>query len=333
MLALKLKRTAGVQIDFEHDKPKLQNRFRGALLGVAIGDALGAPFEGRAEPHITELDRLLASTKPLRYTDDTHMTIATARSLLHCRKLDPDHLAWQYLKTFEQEPWRGYGKGAVEVFRAVTAGLTFQEAASQLFGGEGSFGNGAAMRIAPVALYAFYDLEKVAELARISAQLTHTHSRGQDGAAVQAVAIAYLLTCPRPLDKREFLDQLFNTASTRSFQHAIRQLESAPTDLPITEVRNQFGTTVEADRSVPTAIYTFLRHSNNFSEAIRYAVSLGGDTDTIASMTGALAGAYLGETGIPPAWIDAVEGTEELRELADGLLELALEQASQNQSE
>ena len=83
------------------------------------------------------------------------------------------------------------------------------------------------------------------------------------------------------------------------------------------------GNGVEAHESVPTAIYTFLRYPDSFADVVGYAISLGGDTDTIASMAGAVSGAYLGLDAIPEAWRENVEGSARLQELADSLHVLA----------
>jgi poly(ADP-ribose) glycohydrolase ARH3 len=86
------------------------------------------------------------------------------------------------------------------------------------------------------------------------------------------------------------------------------------------------GNGIAAYKSVPAALYAFLRYPNSFSAAVTYAISIGGDTDTIASMTGALAGAYLGEKRIPPLWRARVEGAPHLRQLANAILDLVMAQ-------
>lgn len=83
------------------------------------------------------------------------------------------------------------------------------------------------------------------------------------------------------------------------------------------------GNGIEAHRSVPTALHAFLRHRDSFADAVLFAFSLGGDADTIASMTGALAGAFLGASAIPETWVNGVEGRDELLDLADQLLSLS----------
>ena len=301
-----------------------EGRFCGAMLGVAVGDALGARFEGVGSVDPDELAQFASDPGPLRYTDDTHMTLGLARSLIEKQGFDAAHTAEVFARNFEQEPWRGYGSGPPHVFGLMRQGMPWDQAAGSLFGGTGSYGNGAAMRVAPVALFAFRDLDRVARLAQQSGVLTHTHERGVDGAVLQACAVALLLEAEpgRPLHAPALLQQLARRVQTKLFREILELLESLPADLPPPEAALRLGNGIEAFRSVPTALYAFLRHPDSFAGAVLYAIRLGGDTDTIASMTGALSGAYLGEEAIPTGWRERVEDAAELRRLARALFSL-----------
>jgi len=148
---------------------RLQSQFIGSLIGTALGDSLG---EGHG-----------------RYTDDTAMTIGVAESLIASRGFDADHMARTFARNHAVEPWRGYGFGPPMIFKMMREGTPWQDAAQRLYPG-GSFGNGSAMRVAPVGLLYHDDLAKVAEVARQSSRITHTHPLGTDGAALQACAVA-----------------------------------------------------------------------------------------------------------------------------------------------
>ncbi len=306
----------------------LSDRFCGTLLGVAVGDALGAPFEGALSADPDRLGKLLAEPGPLRYTDDTHMTLGLARSLVEKRAWDAAHTAEILARNFEQEPWRGYGSGPPKVFALVRQGVPPEAAARSLFDGAGSLGNGAAMRVAPAALFAFPDLERVSRLARQSALLTHAHEWGVDGAVLQACAIAWLLQASpgQPLNRSGLLGELTRRVQTKCFRDILDSIASLPANLAPGEVARKLGHGIEAFRSVPTALYAFLLRPDSFAETVLFAISIGGDADTIASMAGALAGAYLGEQAIPAQWGDRVEGASELRRLARGLLSLSRQQ-------
>jgi poly(ADP-ribose) glycohydrolase ARH3 len=166
----------------------LRSKFLGGMIGSALGDAIGElafRYPERASLFPT-LDRL----HEFRYTDDTAMAIGLAESLIEKGRIDPQHLGRIFSENFEREPWRGYASGPPAIFIQVERrGITFTEAARGLFGGTGSLGNGAAMRIVPLGLF-FHQHPDIYEQACASAQVTHAHPVGMDGAAVQALAVA-----------------------------------------------------------------------------------------------------------------------------------------------
>ncbi len=286
-----------------------------------MGDAFGAPVEG-SRPSSKALDELERSRHLLTYTDDTAMTIALATSLLERGELDEAHLAHTFAAGWRAEPHRGYGAGTFRLLEAISAGRRWHEEAASQFDGQGSLGNGAAMRVAPVALFAAGDLELTDGLARRSAAVTHAHPLGMDGAAAQAVAVALALTRSRdqPLDSAGFNEELRAMAREPVMRD---QLEGIPPLLKEEagpeEVADRLGNGVEAHTSVPAAVCSFLRTPGSFHQALRFALRVGGDTDTIGSMTGAISGAYLGASAIPEPWVERSEGAQHLSKLADAL--------------
>ncbi len=184
------------------------------------------------------------------------------------------------------------------------------------------------MRVAPVALLVFRDLDRVAELARQTALITHAHALGIEGAVLQACAIAVLLhQPPHTFERTSFLQTLQAYAQAPCYRDKLERLQTLLPAGDRQAVVEQLGHGIAAYEAVPTALYAFLRHPQAFVEAVTYAISLGGDTDTIASMTGALAGAYLGAAAIPSRWRARVEGGARLQGLADALLYLATRSA------
>ena len=308
--------------------PELAQKFRGALIGAAVGDALGAYFEGMRSVDLAAVEQLESDPGPLRYTDDTHMTIGMAQSLVEQGGFDGPHMAAQFARNYFEEWWRGYGPGPPHVFRLFRQGVSWDQAGRSLFGGSGSFGNGAAMRVAPAALMGFMDIEYVISLARKTAVITHAHELGVVGAVLQACAVALALRLDpnKGVDAEEFTEALVSYVPNLAYQYkleSLRQLLAAGGRIDRKEVIEALGNRIEAFNSVPTAIYAFLRSPESFKGVVTYAISLGGDTDTIACMAGAVAGAYLGVEAIPPNWREGVEGSVQLLELADALLSLA----------
>lgn len=307
-------------------EPTIRDRFRGCLLGVGVGDALGAPFEGHARVDTEAVDRWAAAAGALRWTDDTHMTVGLARSLLACSAVDGPRLADEFARNYHAEPWRGYGGGPPQVFAALADGDAWDAPARRLFGGEGSFGNGAAMRVAPVGLAAHRSFETLEEWARTSARVTHAHESAQQAAVLQAAAVAWLVTA-RPGSgwdgAPELLDHLRAAVPDPAFHAQLDRVGRIGPSDPVAEVVEQLGNGIAGVEAVPAALHAFLRFPLSLPEAVVYAVGLGGDTDTIASMTGALAGAFLGETAVPAAWRARLEAADDLCRLADDLVALS----------
>lgn len=296
-----------------------RDRFRGTLVGTAIGDALGAPVEGRHHVDPSYLERARRDPAPLRYTDDTAMTIAVARSLARMGEFDGADVASTLADIHDAEPWRGYGPGPAKVFARLRSGVPWDEAGAHLYGGEGSFGNGAAMRVAPVAVFTSPDLDGAAVMAERSARITHHHPEGIDGAVAQAVAIAAILPSPpERLDLDEVIEAVRLRVQTDVFRHKLAHLHDAVAEPDDQRAMAVLGNGIEAHASVPTALYCALTRRDSFEEAVLTAIGMGGDADTIGAMTGALAGALHGLSAVPEPWSD-VEGRDELIGLADEL--------------
>jgi len=303
----------------------LESHFTGALLGTMIGDQLGASFEGDPPEVVAKLwansDRNAADwIAASRYTDDTQMMIGVAETLAEHGQLDPEHLAQRFAANYD--PYRGYGTGAHHALSALKQGVSWSEAATLAFP-DGSFGNGAAMRVAPVGLFYHDDLDELRDAAERSASITHTHPLGMEGAVLQALAVAVALRASgAKLDPSTFLGQLRAHVRDDSDEYAQSLMQIASLlafDPPVSEIVAALGHDVRAHRSVPAAIYSFLSHPGSFEEAVQFAVRLGGDTDTIGAMTGAVAGACHSVEGIPKAWIDALENSEKGRDYVRAL--------------
>uniref|UniRef100_A0A8C4QQM5 ADP-ribosylhydrolase ARH3 n=1 Tax=Eptatretus burgeri TaxID=7764 RepID=A0A8C4QQM5_EPTBU len=329
-------------------------RFRASLVGAVLGDCIGSKYEGTARVRMQNLIADVRAlherdTRDLRYTDDTAMTRSVAGSLIVHEKFVAEDMALRFAKEFQKDPCRGYSPGISNLFekllqRNLTGGEVFRPAEEQ-FQGKGSYGNGAAMRVAPVAL-AYPDIDCIKEVARQIARLTHAHVLGYNGAILQALAVHFALH-DENVDKMSFVNKLIaemepiEASANASFNSAdkpyCKKLEKMKEylnkkNLSKEDVVKQFGHGVRALDSVPTAIFSFLHCLEPESEilagfsglarTIVYSVWLGGDTDTIASMAGAIAGAYYGVESSPTQWMQYCEGVKEAEQNADGLLAL-----------
>jgi poly(ADP-ribose) glycohydrolase ARH3 len=300
------------------------DRFLGCLLGQAVGDGLGAPFEGLPAEMIYDgfgapSDILKNPTgETLYYTDDTQMMIGVAETLVAHGEIIEDRLCEAFATNYH--PARGYGTGARRVLEALIAGEDWRALAYNLFPG-GSFGNGAAMRAAPIGLLFCDDLDRVMEQARLAALPTHVHPLGIEGAQLLALAVALAVREPQ-FDKKAFYRELLHRASSEEFQWQL----SAAAKLTAGNTLSFLGNSLEAHRSVVTAIACFTVSPNSYEEAIGRAIGLGNDTDTLAAMAGAVSGAHLGVRAVPSHLIEKLEdnhkGRSYMVHLADRVYEV-----------
>lgn len=304
------------------ERRSLAGRFRGCLLGLAVGDALGGLFEaqdaGAIRARCPTVEALVAYPRDgLWYTDDTQMTIGVAEALAADGAIVEARLCRQF--TANYAPSRGYGRGARAVIEAMERGEGHAEVAERYFPG-GSFGNGAAMRVAPVGLAFRDDPPRLREQARFSALPTHRHPLGVEGAELLAVAVAHASRVER-LNRDALFEDLRSACSSAEYRDKLD--EAARLDSPAGLAR--LGNGIAATESVPTAIASFALAPESFAEAVGHVILLGGDTDTMAAMAGALSGAYLGLAGLPPRLValleDGHQGRSHLLDLADRLFE------------
>jgi len=301
----------------------LKSKFLGAMLGSALGDAIGElAFRGLDQ---AALRAAVARSTRLIYTDDTAMAIGLAQSLAQRGRLDPGHLGDTFRANFQREPWRGYASGPPTIFSLVARReLSYADAARSLFGGTGSYGNGAAMRIAPLGLF-FRAAPDLYTQARASAAVTHAHPVGIDGAAVQAQAVAQAVQLdpqepfPRPAFIQGLLD-LARTPEMRDKLALVRDLVAA--DAPPSQAARRLGQSVAVHQSLPFALYAFLRQPDSFADCLFCAVLHGGDRDTLGAMACAISGAYLGVDTLPPDWRAKLENRALIEDLALKLAEL-----------
>jgi poly(ADP-ribose) glycohydrolase ARH3 len=296
---------------------ELEAKYLGGMVGSALGDAIGElAFR---YPDRSSLFSVLKRAGELRYTDDTAMAIGLASSLVRTGRVEAQHLGDTFSRNFQLEPWRGYAAGPPNIFSLVhSQGISYVDAARTLFGGTGSFGNGAAMRIVPVGLL-FYDSADLYDQACASAEVTHAHPVGKDGAAIQAWAIAQAVKLD-PLGQfplEDLVQGLVGCARTDEMGDKMLGLARLMAeDTSPTLAAEQLGRTVAVHESMPFAIYSFLCHPNSFENCIYCAIMHGGDRDTLGAMAGAISGAYLGIEAIPAEWRSKLENLSIIENLA-----------------
>lgn len=313
-----------------------EDRCIGVMLGVACGDILGANVEFSSREAIRELhgrveNFLDSDWRPFgQYTDDTEMTLALATSLIRRGTVDAEDCARAYAEFFGSESRRGYGPGVSQLLEMLRQGADYRQTGRAVHS-TGSYGNGGAMRIGPLGL-AFRNASapSLREAVRCALLCTHVHPEAVDGALIQALAVARLSTTvdASSLEENHFLTSLHATAQTPSLRDKLAVILDASPSTPDETILaavctpSEFGEQfqIRATEAVTCALWAFIRNWPDPEECLVRAVGLGGDTDTVAALAGALVGALHGTSWIPLRWYENIENTEAVGR--DGLIQI-----------
>lgn len=289
------------RIDNDLIDDRIKDKFRGALVGLMIGDALGAPFEMSARSSI-EAKKIINANNRLMYTDDTQLTFGLTESLIEKKTIMPVAIFNRFAINFHEMPIKGYSIRFSALLQDVADG---NELLRRIRNNSRSCG--AAMRIAPVAL-AYYDRMDLLEKRVIEAsEVTHNTPE----AIASAVAVAFIIA--QNIEMNHNCDIKILLENTRNFISDIYPEFAKKLDVLYGSLNSSilvflqnigcsnpyFGANTKAVEAIPAAIYHFARHYQDYEEGVVAAISTGGDTDTISAITGALIGSLLGFSGIP----------------------------------
>jgi len=227
------------------------------------------------------------------------MALSVAEVLLSKERIDEDELAHLFAHRFIQEPWRGYAEGASKLLTLYANGAAWKVEAPRLFG-SGSYGNGGAMRAAPIGAYFAGDPERAGAEARKSAQVTHAHIEGQAGAIAVAAAAAVAASDERR-SGADYLKQVLplipGTRTKEKITEAININKNEHEKAVHTLGTGQF---VAAFDTVPYCLWIAAHHSPDFETALWTTVDGGGDVDTTCAIVGGIVALF---TDIPREWL------------------------------
>ena len=321
-------------------EPRL-DQITGALIGCAVGDALGAPIEGWSRERIAPLDSVTAGYRPLvhgrapnerryplgQYTDDTQLTIAIARSLVAEVRVDGAAIGREFAALWESGEIVGAGPVADRAVRRLIAGTPWQDAAIA----DDLPLNGAAMRIAPIGLWDCDDRASLAEDATVASIVTHKHPLAIDAAIAVATAVADAVATST-VNVPRFLHGVAQSIEHRSPElgEHIRQVQAwlkLPEDGALQAIANTgdgrtrdgFGIPALAEPTVLPALYAFLKSPTDYIATIDTTLRIGGDVDTIAAIAGAISGAHNGLACIPANLVTGVKDSAEILDLGKRL--------------
>ncbi|MGW2252052.1 ADP-ribosylglycohydrolase family protein [Kitasatospora sp. NPDC001660] len=278
-----------------------------ALVGLSVADALGAQFfvPGVAAAHLAARTLPPASWP---WTDDTEMACSVYAAHIERGTVDTFDLTYAFALRHDFD--RGYGPAANRMLRLIREGGDAQQLAAELFDGQGSYGNGAAMRVAPLGAALADDVDEAVRLAARTAVITHTHPQAVDGAIAVAVAAAYAVRArTEPLTPdgllRKVLHHTPDGAVRDGLAEALHLL--AEPDLRVAARMLGNGSRTSAADTVPYALWCAARRLADYPAAVWEAIAAGGDMDTVAAITGGVVAAHTGAAGIPDAWTAARE--------------------------
>ena len=311
------------------DGARLRDRYRGVLLGVAAGNALGLPFEGQSRRAIerrfpkgvAEVD---AAERDRPWDDDLAQTVIIAEALAASGQLELDDLA-KRLVGWAEDNGRGIGYLTRQVISELSSGTPATEAARVVWeqSGWSTAGNGAVMRCAPVAMRWRTSGADLVRAARTSATVTHHDLRCEWSTVALVVALAVTLS-GGVLDPEALAKALESTGGSEDMSVAIGEVvdavrRSTASGLGEFELDNpaDMGYTLKA---MQVGLWC-LRQEPRFEAVVTRVVSAGGDTDTNGAIAGAVMGARGGGGEIPSRWLENIPGVDRLVALADRLYE------------
>ena len=316
----------------------VEDLFAGALLGGAIGDALGSFCEGWKRARILAVDGLtdryrdrvnragVMTLSAGEYTDDTQQTLVLAESIVTCGKVDPEDMAKRFLDLWRRGDLHSYGGAFRETLERLDRGVAWSEAASR-----DKATNGAVMKIAPVGLWHWATGEDIREDALAASWVTHKDPRAVAPAVALAHVVGHLVT-HRPLDVNEVLDVAEWSArpiceSTGALIGQIRALLPMDEDdawaamQQMPEAIREDAIPSEAPSTVVVALEAFLRAQGAFIPTVTRALTAGGDVDTFAAVAGTLSGLYLGTSGLPLHLVETLSERARIEFLARELFQ------------
>jgi ADP-ribosylglycohydrolase len=322
------------------------DKFKGTLMGLAIGDTLGRPFEGLIRLKIHSQfdnfkDYINNNKKKFNtYTDDTQLTLHTAKALINGAGFKLEYLIREFINWLDDPPI-GPGFGCISSIQKLKYGIPWEEAASK------SGGNGTAMRVSPIGLLYCKDPKKLEEAAIKSSIITHSHPAASAGAIVIAKVIAYLINLQSDAEFSidnffEFIIEPLTRSKDQIWLEFIKILNNVRKNINISieaglikfsqaGVKSPFFIEQFLGRAfvhpyalstVACAIFIFLKHMSSFENCIYELATAGGDSDTVAAIGGSLIGCYKGVKNIPNELVNLTKNHQEILKTSEELYDL-----------
>jgi ADP-ribosylglycohydrolase len=282
-----------------------------SLTGISIGDAFGESFFGEESLMKSYIHQRIIPGSSLDFTDDTIMAIVVFKSLEKFGEINQYFLAEEFTKNYYLDINRGYGPSMHQYFRGVKSGENWKKVSYSKFEGQGSMGNGGAMRAAVIGAYFYDDLDKLKCNAELSCEVTHANKEAIEGTKAIALAAAFAIQEKLgliELDQQSFTQKIQNElddSDMKSKLNKVLYLDGAPSiELLVKTLGN--GIKMTAQDTVPIVIWMLSRYRNDFEKCLWNTVSVLGDRDTTCAMAGGVSILCCDENTIPD-WVSNIE--------------------------
>lgn len=275
-----------------------------SLTGISIGDAFGESFFGDEDLMKSYIQQRIIPESSLDFTDDTIMAIAVFKSLGKFGVINQDFLAEEFTKNYFLDINRGYGPSMHQYFRAVKSGENWKEVSYSKFEGQGSMGNGGAMRASMIGAYFYDNLDKLKLNSELSCEVTHANKEAIEGTKTIALAAAFAVQEKLGLmafSQQDFIQKIqdeLEDSDMKSKLNKVLYLEGNPSiELLVNTLGN--GIKMTAQDTVPLVIWMLSRYRNSFEECLWNTVAALGDRDTTCAMAGGVSILCCDENTIP----------------------------------
>ncbi|HEY9789831.1 MAG TPA: ADP-ribosylglycohydrolase family protein [Candidatus Obscuribacterales bacterium] len=271
-------------------------RAASSLEGLSVGDAFGEAMYAED----TSLRSLPAGE--WSYTDDTVMASSIVWCLRKFGRINQDKLAQSFAEQYS--PGRGYGNAMHDLLLSIRSGSSWTAASKMLYGGAGSMGNGAAMRVAPLGAYYADQINSIPEQAMLSAMVTHAHVDGIAGAIAVALAAAYAWRNEADQRTLDVARRIAEPLPESRVRQQVLMICNVPDNASATLAASILGRGERslASDTVPFCVWAAFTFIDDYEEALWSTVSVGGDVDTNCAIVGGILGAKCERTHIPSLW-------------------------------
>lgn len=294
-----------------------EDKIIGCIVGGAIGDCLGRPYENQKEVRLKE--------EKWKITDDTQMTLATCEAITKSRKVDPEIIAKAFVQWHRREPFRGLGASTYKALLELSQGGHWALVGRK---GEMAAGNGAAMRIAPLAFCLDVDDKQTKIVIRDVSRITHHNEEAYVGALAVVIAIRCAWKETPNLDNSLF-STLIDKLPDSSIRDRLIDISKLDNNLSISEIAKIYGSSGYVVETIPLVIYSLNYFQKlGFQPLLQELVTLGGDSDTIASITGQIIGSSIGFNALPKDLVNSLPTSDNIFTIAKNFAKVVIEMAA-----